>query len=148
MQKTILLFGFILLAFHSMGQIKEPVKWNATSNKKAGSYEIVITATLPEHWHIYSQSTGEGGPVATSFKFTKNPLLTFRGRVKELGALKENYDKLFGTQVKYYNDKVTFVQGVKVKGNVKTNVDVTVEFMACNNVQCLPPAKKSFNVSL
>jgi thiol:disulfide interchange protein DsbD len=74
--------------------------------------------------------------------------VTFDGKVKEVGALKEQYDKLFDTKVKYYGDKVDFVQTVKVKGNLKTNVNVTVEYMTCDDSQCLPPTKKSFNVSL
>ena len=148
MRKIIFFAICVLFAFSGMAQLKDPVKWSATSRKKAGGYEVVITAVLPKPWHIYSQSTGEGGPVATNFKFTKNPLLTFEGGVKEVGNLKENYDKLFETKVKYYGDKVDFVQAVKVRGNVKTNVNVTVEYMTCDDSQCLPPTKKSFNVSL
>jgi hypothetical protein len=138
----------LLFALQSFAQVKDPVKWTASSRKKPGGYDIVLTATLPKPWHIYSQNTGEGGPVATNFKFGANPLVTFDGQVKEIGALKENYDKLFDTKVKYFGDKVDFVQSVKVKGNLKTNVNVTVEYMTCDDSQCLPPTKKSFNVSL
>jgi hypothetical protein len=148
MRSTIFSIIFVLFAFSSIGQIQDPVKWTATSRKKAGFYEVVLTATMPKPWHIYSQKTGEGGPVATTFKFTKNPLLTFNGEVKEVGLLKANYDKLFKTEVKYFGDKVDFVQTVKVKGNVKTNVNVTVEYMTCDDSKCLPPTKKTFNVSL
>ncbi|MDQ6813473.1 MAG: hypothetical protein M3040_07055 [Bacteroidota bacterium] len=148
MRSTISYIIFTLFAINSFSQVKDPVKWSATSRKKAGAYEVVLTAIMPKPWHIYSQKTGEGGPVATTFKFTKNPLLTFDGGVKEVGALKENYDKLFETKVKYFADKVDFVQTVKVKGNVKTNVNVTVEYMTCDDSQCLPPTKKTFNVSL
>ena len=148
MRKLILMIFGALFVFNIMAQIKDPVKWTAVSRKKANGYEVVITAALPKPWHIYSQNTGEGGPVATNFKFTKNPLLTFDGAVKEVGNLKENYDKLFDTKVKYYGDKVDFVQAVKVRGNVKTNVNVTVEYMTCDDSQCLPPTKKTFNVSL
>ena len=148
MQKIILLAVSVLFAFNVIAQIKDPVKWTATSRKNATGYDVVLTATLPKPWHIYSQNTGEGGPVPTAIKFTKNPLLTFEGKVKEVGKLKENFDKLFDTKVKYYGDKVDFVQAVKVKGGVKTNVNVTVEYMTCDDTQCLPPTKKTFNVSL
>jgi len=140
--------ALLVVSFNSFSQVKDPVKWTATSRKKPGGYEVVLTASMPKPWHIYSQKTGEGGPVATSFKFAKNPLLTFNGEVREVGALKENYDKLFDTKVKYFGDKVDFVQAVTVKGNVKTNVNVTVEYMTCDDTQCLPPTKKTFNVSL
>lgn len=148
MRKIIILLICVSFVFNAMAQIKDPVKWTTASRKKTNGYEVVITATLPKSWHIYSQNTGEGGPVATNFKFTKNPLLTFNGNVKEIGTLKENYDKLFDTKVKYYGDKVDFVQTVKVRGNVKTNVNVTVEYMTCDDSKCLPPTKKTFTVSL
>lgn len=148
MKRIISLVITVLFAFSAMSQIKDPVKWTVTSKKNASGYDVILTATLPKPWHIYSQTTGEGGPVPTNFKFAKNPLVTFDGKVKEVGKLKEQYDKLFDTKVKYYGDKVDFVQAVKVRGNVKTNVNVTVEYMTCDDSQCLPPTKKSFNVSL
>ena len=148
MRKIIFSIVAVFLASVAIAQIKDPVSWTAKSRKKGDAFEVVITAVLPKPWHIYSQSTGEGGPLPTTFKFTKNPLLTFDGPVKESGVLKQQYDKLFETNVKYYGEKVEFVQLVKVKGKVKTNVNVTVEYMTCDDSQCLPPTKKIFNVSL
>lgn len=148
MRKIIFLLVSVLFTIGAFAQIKDPVKWTTTSRKKGDFYEVVLTASLPKPWHIYSQTTGDGGPVATKFKFTKSPLLIFNGDVKEIGKLKEDYDKNFDTKVKYYGDKVDFVQNVKVKNNVKTNVNVTVEYMTCDDTQCLPPTKKTFSVSL
>ncbi len=129
-------------------QIKDPIKWTASSRKNGTGYDVVLTATLPKPWHIYSQSTGDGGPIPTKISFTKNPLLLTQGKIKEVGKMKEEYDANFDTKVRYYADKVDFVQSFKVKGNVKTNTNVTVEYMTCNDEQCLPPTKKTFNVAL
>lgn len=148
MKRTVLALLCAFLSVAAMAQLQDPVKWTAKSRKTATGYEVVLSATLPKAWHIYSQKTGADGPVPTSLKFTKNPLLTFEGEVKEVGKMKEQYDRLFDTQVKYYADKVDFVQAVKVKGKVKTNVNVTVEYMTCNDSQCLPPTKKTFTVAL
>jgi thiol:disulfide interchange protein DsbD len=143
-----LLAVVLLLAINVSAQIKDPVKWTATSRKKGEAFEVVLSASLPKPWHIYSQNTGDGGPLPTTFRFTKSPLLAFDGNVKEVGKLKEEYDKNFDTKVKYYGEKVDFVQAVKLKSKVKTNVSVTVEYMTCNDSECLPPTKKTFNVSL
>lgn len=147
--RTILsLIAILVFSFGATAQIKDPVIWSTSSKKKGDAFEVTITATLPKPWHIYSQHTGEGGPLPTKFKFTPSPLLTFQGGVKEDGKLKEEHDPNFDTKVKYFGDKVSFVQLVKVRGNVKTNVNVTVEYMTCDDSQCLPPTKKSFSVSL
>ena len=148
MKKFLFLALVMIIGVSAMAQIKDPVKWKATSKKVGDSYQVVLTATLPKSWHIYSQFTGKGGPLPTQLKFTKNPLLTYEGSVKEVGKLKEEYDTNFDTKVKYFGDKVDFVQMVKVKGNLKTNVNVTIEYMTCDDSQCLPPTKKTFNVSL
>jgi DsbC/DsbD-like thiol-disulfide interchange protein len=148
MKRIGLFVAAVLITVVTFAQVKDPVKWTATSRKSGDAYQVVLTATLPKPWHIYSQTTGEGGPIPTTFKFTKSPLLTLDGKVKEVGKLKEEYDKNFDTKVKYYSDKVDFVQTVKLKSKVKTNVNVTVEYMTCDDSQCLPPTKKTFNVSL
>lgn len=144
----LLMVSALLLSVGAIAQIKDPVKWKVTSKKVATGYDVTLTAMLPKPWHIYSQHTGDGGPIPTNFKFAKNPLVTFNGGVKEVGKLKTEYDKNFDTKVKYFGDQVTFVQNVKVKGNIKTNVSVTVEYMTCDDSQCLPPTKKTFSVSL
>jgi thiol:disulfide interchange protein DsbD len=148
MQRFIFFLSLTFFSVVAVAQIKDPVKWSASSKKKGDNYEVVLTATLPRPWHIYSQKTGEGGPLPTKLTFAKNPLLNLVGNVKEEGKMKEEYDKLFDTKVKYYGDKVDFVQTVKVKGNLKTNIGVTVEYMTCDDHQCLPPTKKTFNVAL
>ncbi len=107
-----------------------------------------LTATIDKGWHLYSQTTPEGGPVPTSFTFTKNPLLTLNGSVKEVGKLETHFEKLFDVNVKQFSDKVDFVQVVQVKGNVKTNLAGKVEYMVCDDKQCLPPATEQFSISL
>ena len=148
MQKFLFFLAISFISFSSIAQIKDPVKWGYTAVKMGDKYQVVITATLPKKWHIYSQTTGDGGPLPTKFSFANNPLLKFEGDVKEVGKLKEFYDKNFDTKVKYFGDKVDFVQTVKVAGNVKTNVSITVEYMTCDDEKCLPPTKKTFNVAL
>jgi thiol:disulfide interchange protein DsbD len=68
--------------------------------------------------------------------------------VKETGKLETHFEKLFDVEVKQYSDKVDFVQTVTVKGNVKTNVAGKVEYMLCNDKECLPPKEVNFSIAL
>ena len=139
----------LLVTAFSFAQRQNPVSWNYEAIKKsADTYEIVLTATVEEPWHIYSQNTGKGGPIPTAIVFKPNPLVTKNGKVKELGKLEKVFDKNFNTDVLYFSDKVKFVQLVKVKGGIKTNLSGTVEYMVCDESQCLPPVKKSFDLKL
>ena len=129
--------------------VKNPVEWSVSSKKVADkTYEIHITANIPDGWHIYSQHTPEGGPIPTAISFTKNPLLVHQGKTKEIGKIEKRYEPLFGVDVFQFSDKVDFVQVVKLKANVKTKVDVAVEFMVCDEKECLPPSTKKFSVAL
>ena len=109
---------------------------------------MVITATLAKPWHIYSQTTPDGGPAPTKIVFKANPLFVKDGAVKETGSLQTIHDQNFGVDVKYYSDKVVFTQLVKLKAGVKTHATGDVEYMVCNDSKCLPPKKLPFDILL
>lgn len=149
--KKILTFSFLLLFANMLFAqiVKSPVEWTATSKKIADkTYEIRIIAEIGNGWHIYSQTTPEGGPIPTSISFTKNPLMTVEGATKEIGKMEQRHEKLFGVDVKQFSNKVEFVQVIKLKANVKTSAEVAIEFMTCNDKTCLPPATKKFSVAI
>lgn len=149
MKKIVFVFALMFFFSYIHAQIKDPVSWKYEAVKKSGdTYELVITATVEKPWHIYSQNTGAGGPVPTNFTFKKNPLVDLSGKTQEVGKLQKTYDNNFKTNVLYYSGQVVFKQLVKVKGNVKTNVSGVVEYMVCDDQQCLPPTKKSFEIKL
>ncbi|HEY6505814.1 MAG TPA: protein-disulfide reductase DsbD domain-containing protein [Chitinophagaceae bacterium] len=146
-----ILFLFIAVSFSLMSnaQVKDPVKWTFTAKKISNdTYEVHLEATIEKGWHIYSQATPEGGPLPTGITFSKNPLLTLSGVVKEIGKLEQHHEPLFGVDVKQYSNKVDFVQTFKVKAGAKTAVKGSVEYMVCDNEKCLPPKTVKFSVSL
>jgi len=146
-----LIFASFLLLFSNFlfAQIQNPVSWTATAKKVSDkTYEIHLTANINNGWHIYSQNTPDGGPIPTSITFTKNPLIMLHGTAKEVGKLEQKNEPLFGVDVKQFSKNVDFIQVVKLKANVKTSADVAIEFMVCNDKQCLPPTTKKFSVAL
>ena len=149
MKKFLFVFMLSSIVADCFAQLEDPVKWNFSAKKiNATTYEVHLTAKIEDEWHIYSQTTPDGGPVPTSISFNKNPLLTLDGVVKESGKLEEHFEQLFGVQVKQFSDKVDFIQTVKLKSSAKTNVTGAVEFMTCNDHQCMPPKTVKFNISL
>lgn len=148
--KRIITISFLLLFTNILfAQIQNPVEWTATSKKIADkTYEVHITATIDHGWHIYSQTTPDGGPVPTSITFIKNPLVIVEGKAKEVGKLEKHNEPLFGVDVKQFSNTVDFVQLVKLKAPVKTSLNMAVEFMVCNDRQCLPPSTRKFSVAL
>ena len=152
MKKIIVTLFAVILSTATFAQMKDPIGWKYEAVKKSGgTYELIITATVPRPWHIYSQSTGKGGPIPTKISLKTNPLVTVNGKPKEIGKMEKLLDKNFGVtavEVKYYSDKVQFVQTLTVKGDVKTNISGTVNYMVCDDNQCLAPTSKSFDIKL
>jgi|SRR5215203_3414232 len=149
MKKFLMLGLCLILVSALLAQVQNPVKWTYASKKvNETTYSVLITATLEPGWHLYSQTTPEGGPVPTAFAFAKNPLLTLEGAPKEVGRLEQKHEPLFGVDVKQFSHAVVFQQSVKVKGRAKTALAGTVEFMACNDAMCLPPSTQKFSIAL
>ncbi len=148
--KQLIFFAILsIFTISAFAQIKTPVTWSFTAKKiDAKTYEIHLTANIEKDWHVYSQTTPAGGPVATSINFTKNPLIIIDGSAKEIGKLEQHMEPLFGVDVKQFSNSIDFVQKVKLKAPVKTQISGTVEFMVCNDRECLPPTEKKFSIAL
>ena len=148
MNRLILIFASFLFGSAAFAQ-SDVVEWKFESKKLADKkYEVKLIAVVKNPWHIYSTTTPDGGPLPTKISFTKNPLTAFDGKVKEVGKLETHFEEVFDVDTKYFNNKVEFVQVVNLKGNAKTNVAGTVEFMACNDKECLPPKSVPFSIAL
>ena len=149
MKKTILFAMAVLAGTLVMAQSSKQVSWAYSSKKIADkTYEIHMTATIDGNFHMYSQNVGGDGPIATSFTFTKSPLLDIDGATKEKGQMIKKFESAWNHDVNYYEKSVEFVQVVKLKSNVKTSLAGKVEFMVCNDQQCLPPSTVDIKVNI
>jgi len=148
MKSILLVLTFFVAACSTQAQ--DPVKWSYSAKKTADkTYEVCLTATIDRGWHLYSQSQPEDAiATPTEIVFSKSPLLTMDGTIKEIGKLEKYHDKTLDISANQYSSKVEFVQVVKVKGNGKTNASGTIEYQTCNDERCLPPKKINFTVTL
>jgi len=128
---------FLLIGQQLLAQGSNPVQWQFSVKKLSeGVYEWKAKAAINKPWHIYSQSSPDGGPIPTSISFNKNPLIQPEGKnVKELGKMITKREEVF--------EKV-----FKLKKKAKTNISGTIEFMVCNESECLPPSSQSFSIAL
>jgi len=149
MKKFALSLIALFVAVAAFSQVENPVKWDFKAEKKGDKlYNVIITATFNKPWHIYSQTTPEGGPLPTKITFKPNPLVTLDGKTKEEGSLQTVHDDAQGVDVKYFSDKVVFTQVVKLKAAVKTHATGELNYMVCNDTRCLPPKKVPFDITL
>ena len=149
MKRTILSALFASVACLCMAQSEKMVKWNNTVKKLADkTYEVHMTANIGGNYHLYAQQVGVDGPVATAFTFFKNPLVVLDGNVKEIGKVIKKFESAWSGNVNYYERTVDFIQVVKLKADVKTNLAGKVEFMVCDDKQCLPPSDVEIKIGI
>ncbi len=77
-----MLFFFLLFTAVALNsQVLEPVTWSFKSEKTGdNTYDLVMTAELEEHWHLYAMDIEAGGPIATSFTFEPGEGFTLSGK--------------------------------------------------------------------
>jgi len=149
MKKLYLLFFLLPASFLGNAQSAKQVQWGYTTKKIADkTYEVHMTATIGDNYHMYAQDAGVEGPLPTTFKFAGNPLAVTDGKVKEAGKVVKKFESAWNGSVNYYEKTVDFIQVVKLKGNIKTNLAGSVEFMVCNDNRCLPPSTVDFKVNI
>ncbi len=142
--KNILLIALITIYSASYSQILKPVKWTFSSSKVNDSIvNLFFTAKIDKGWHVYSQNIKGVGPVPTTFTFHKSNDYLRIGFVYEPQGIEE-YDPNFEIKVKYFANSVTFTQQIKVLSTKAFTLKDTLNFMCCNNTQCLQPTDVPF----
>jgi len=148
MKKLVFIIAILFVSGTAMTQ--NPVSWVFTSKKiNEKVYEVHLIATIQPGWHLYSQNQPKDAIAQpTTFVFNNNPLLSFDGKVREVGKLEKYRDEVLDVSANQYSNQVSFVQTVKLKGNAKTAVTGKLEFQTCDDKKCLPPKTTNFIIAL
>lgn len=143
--KKILLICLLLIAATVQAQIQNPVEFD-TELKMLGNNEaeIVFNASIEKGWHVYSTDLGDGGPISATFNADKIEGAAIVGKLKPMGKEVDAFDKLFGMNVRYFENKAQFVQEIKFDGG-QYQIDGYLEYGACDNENCLPPTQVEFS---
>ncbi|MBG7629968.1 MAG: thiol:disulfide interchange protein, partial [Bacteroidetes bacterium] len=120
-------------------QIHDPVKWTTSVEKISDTeYDLIINASIESNWHLYSQNVPEDGPIPTSFAFESSEDFELVGSVSEEEGHTVD-DPVFEMKIKYFENKATFKQRVKLLNEKASTIIGEVEFMVCDDASCLPP---------
>jgi len=146
MKKIIAILFLFVSAILANAQVLEPVTWSFRSENKGDNvYEIVMTATLEDDWHLYAMDIEKGGPIATSFTFEPGSGFTLSGKTVEVTKPEVKYDNSFDMNIGMHSGTAEFRQKVTVTGSLVT-VQGYVTFMSCDDKQCLPPRDVEFSL--
>lgn len=146
MKKVLSFMLLLMIAWAAEAQILTPVKWEIKLEDSDSFVKtLLFSAKLDNGWHLYDMNLPEGGPISTSFNYE-----TLKG-AKTVGSPVPSkkattvYDEQFEMNLSWYAHEVSFTQKLEITNPKAFKVEGYVEFMACNDENCLPPDKESFS---
>ena len=143
-------FGILtfLFAINLNAQILDPVSFTTSIEKISETdYNLVVTANIDSGWHLYSQHVPEDGPIATAFQFKSNDQFQLVGETSE-GKGHTVDDPVFQMKIKFFENTTTFKQHIRLLTNDKIDIVGEIEYMVCDDTQCLPPTYKDIKFSV
>jgi thiol:disulfide interchange protein DsbD len=147
-RKIILLAAVMLVPQFVANAQPAPVQWNIASKHLSGdTFEVVFTATIPEHWHMYDMGPYDVGPNPTVFTFESTQGLKLEGKVVQQTKATRVFDEMFGVEIGYFEKKAVFSQKVVLTAD-KGTLKGLVEWMICDDSQCMPPSDEEFSISI
>ena len=119
--KKLIVFAFAIFGFTiAHAQIEHPVKWSYAAKKISNTEAVVfLRATIQDGWHIYALDVKDGGPIKTSFTFTKSAEYSLIGSPVQ-PAPTTKFEKSFNMNVTYFEKNGYFSAKSKIekcKGN-------------------------------
>ena len=106
--------------------------------------DVVFKGKIAKGWHVYAPNIPADGPIPATMHTEKAEGVKAVGKLKAQGREIKEYDQIFGMQLRYYENSVTFVQRYKITGKTYS-VKGYLEYGACNDSGCLPPTSVEFS---
>ena len=156
LQKLILGISLILLSpFYfstTIAQIPSPVSFELINVPNTvmvnEEFKASFKVSIEGDWHLYGLSIPKGGPIATNFK-VKSTNATLSGSVEESKA-DLVFDPNFKMEVSWHKSGAVFTLPLKYISDLEGPqlIEVTVQYMVCNDQMCLPPTKKTLTIPI
>jgi len=142
--KKLLSLVLFLMPFVLWAQIFNPVEWEFNQEKlNDNEVQLTFKAEIDSGWYVYSQFVGDGGPVPTTIRFFDPLGYELVGETKE-GKPLDQYDPNFDMNLLFFKDEAVFSQIIKLTTDQTVVVNGELEFMVCDESQCLPPEYLEF----
>ncbi len=115
----------------------QTVSWKMEAGEiEDGRCRVVLTAQIPDGYHMYDLGPYVGGPTATSILFTVEGGET-EGELKVLTEAHKAYDDIFMMEIGTYEMAAEFEQWIRLEGE-GARVTAQLEWQICNDTGCIP----------
>lgn len=135
MKKLFFLLCAFLVYAKSSAQVLDPAKWTTKIENKGGStYLLTFNAVIENDWHLYSQFTPDGGPLALEIIFkNQKGNYTLVGKAKE-SKTRTAYNDIFEVNETFFEKKAQIQQEIKITNPKLTEIKVDFNYQVCKDV--------------
>ncbi|MFW5754615.1 MAG: cytochrome c biogenesis protein CcdA, partial [Marinilabiliaceae bacterium] len=147
--KLSFLFAFLAGLFSLNAQVLEPVEWEFSINEISDTeVEIVAEATIDQGWHLYGADLPEEGPVPTSLNLVESDEYKAGGDLRQEPEPDLQHDPNFDMELSWFSENARLILPVELANEDVSSIEGYVEFMACDDEQCLPPERVDFTLNI
>lgn len=150
MSKTLrfLLLPVLLMCAFAPVQAQN-VSWkNKVEELGDGNYRIVLTAKIPERFHMYDMGPYDAmGPNATIITVTPVSGAKLIGEPKAVTPPHRYYDDVYETEIGTYEGTAEFAQDIQLTAP-EAELQIYLEWMICDDTSCLPLSDDEMTVKI
>ncbi len=141
----VLTLTLALIAVAAGAQIQDPVHFTVAQKSLSDTeFEVVFSARIDKGWHVYSTNLPDDGPISATLTTEQADGVEPVGRLTPRGKEIKEYDPLFDMTLRYFEERVQFVQRYKITAKTYA-VKGYLEYGACNESNCMPPTDVEFS---
>ena len=134
-----------VIAIAASAQMQDPVHFSVSQKKVApDEIEVTFSGKIDAGWHVYSTALPADGPISATITTEKNEGAAPKGSLGHRGKEINQYDNMFGMNLRFFENSVTFYQRYKLTGKTY-HVNGYLEYGSCNDEMCMPPTQVEFD---
>ncbi|MBQ8034923.1 MAG: thioredoxin family protein [Bacteroidales bacterium] len=127
----------------------QPVSWSSQVEQIGENlYEMQFHGAIEGKWHIYDLGPYDGGPNPTVLKIEEVAGIKLVGTPYIKSDVHKAFDEMFNMEIGTCENGVVLAQKVEVSSASPVTLTANIEWQACDNGSCLPPADEDVMVKL
>ena len=147
MKKLLTILIGLTAVLTAAAQMQDPIHFHSELKRISDTEaELLFQATIDAGWHVYSTGLGNNGPISATFHADRMEGAQTVGSLKARGKEVKQFDKIFGMEVRYFEQAVTFVQKIRFT-QPRYDISCYIEYGACSDAMCLPPSSAELKTS-
>ena len=147
MKKLLTILIGLTAVLTAAAQMQDPIHFHSELKRISDTEaELLFQATIDAGWHVYSTGLGNNGPISATFHADRMEGAQTVGALKARGKEVKQFDKMFGMEVRYFEQAVTFVQKIRFT-QPRYDISCYIEYGACSDAMCLPPSSAELKTS-